>query len=295
MKKLMGIVLIIVMIALLLVSLPASAANPGGTTDEVNWTLSESVLKSYGTGSMEYYVSISSAPWYKYSEEITTMFNYGRYNVSLFNAENAFDYLMPSIDSVIVDGENINITLSDYEAGGVVVVSLMWDNRVKKVVTTPSQEIITCPADAVYNKINVIWLESIESLKPLCSSFECEFPPNSVAATYNEYKNIYHGFFNSLLAENVTDELVVEWVDYTCDLATEYIEADGKELTKESFEEVLPQAMLGSLIQKRKFIRIRNQLIDFYPDAIYELWENDVIHEDLEPWAEVVRALVFKN
>ena len=178
---------------------------------------------------------------------------------------------------------------------GVLVVALMKEGHLVTATTHAADGYFKLPVGMVGDKIKVFWFDSIENLIPLCEAFEYSLPQNSVVATYNEYKEIYPDFFNSLLKEKVTDELLTEWLDHTCDLLLEEITANKKELSTESFEEALPQAMFSSLITKRKFVGIRSALIDLYPDAIYDLVENGVVHEAFYPWAEAVKALAFNN
>lgn len=104
-------------------------------------------------------------------------FNYGRYNASLFDGEITFNYLMPSIDSVTTEGENVNITLSDHEAGGIVLTVLYNGDMVKKVLVNEACETVSVEIDEYcVDKAKVIWLESMESLKPLCASKDVKLP-----------------------------------------------------------------------------------------------------------------------
>lgn len=178
---------------------------------------------------------------------------------------------------------------------GVIFVALVESGYMKEVRAEKVDGYYQFSNGNSGDKIKVFWLDGKETLAPLCDSFELELPENSVEAIYNEYTSLYPDFFNSFLLENVPAELLVEWIDYTRDLTLEWIEAEGKKLTNESFEEALPEAMFSSLVTKRRYIKIREVLVDQYPDAILDLWENSIIHEDFYPWAEVVRALVFDN
>ena len=228
---------------------------------------------------------------------------YGKYLDTLTNMQLHFNCTNSELNENKIT--NINV-IDDYPYtievqtqgetnSGILFVALVENGYIKEVKTEKTDGYYQFSNGFSGDEIKVFWFDGKESLMPLCEPFEYALPENRVMAVYNEYKELYPDFFNSFLSENVPAELLTEWIDYTRDLALEDIDANRKELTKESFEEALPQAMFASLMTKRKFIRIRNVLIDLYPDAIADLWENGVLHEDLYPWTEAVRALVFDD
>lgn len=250
-----------------------------GTEDE--WNNIELLSKS---------ADVNESLYQKYLDTLTNM----KLHFNCTNSE-LMENKIAAINVIDDYPYTVEVLLEGEVNSGILFVALMENGYVKAVETEKTDGYYQFSNGFLGDEIKVFWLESKESLIPLCEMFEYELPENSVVAIYNEYKEIYPDFFNSFLSEKVTDELLAEWIDYTRDLVLEDVDADGKEHTKESFEEALPEAMLSSLMTKRKFLRIRNVLMDLYPDAISDLWENGVLHEDLHPWAEAVRSLVFDD
>ena len=80
---------------------------------------------------------------------------------------------MPSIDSMAIDGKAMNITLSDCEKGGVIVVAFYENDIVSNVTTYTPEETVTAEVNDG-DKVKVIWLESMESLKSVCASESIE-------------------------------------------------------------------------------------------------------------------------
>ncbi len=141
-------------------------------------------------------------------------------------------------------------------------------------------------------KVFLLILCTLMIFSSFASVYSEEYSLYSIDDAYADFKKEHPDFVSSLLLQNVSEELLV---DFLYDVHSYILSIHSHTpVTEENFEKNALSA-ISSVSSIEKYYPVQDALLVLYPDAIRLAIKEGVVSKELVPIVETVKKIIFEN